>query len=166
MRLTRVIGHVSTLALGIALTLALPAASAGCSRADAAEALPAIKLGMSPRDVRARFEPSTQGSWTTKIGSSPGDDTILEWVAADTTSARITTAKFEFHLGMLVAIRAHLREPVAAEAIALTAKTVTSRAPAGSNAGAGSDLVVLARDCPTHRDEAEAVASRSTKPRS
>lgn len=159
MRLT----PATVLVLGLAL--GVPATSTGCSRADAAEALPAIKLGMSPRDVRARFEPSTQGSWTTKIGSSPGDDTILEWVAADTTSARITTAKFEFHLGMLVAIRAHLREPVAAEVIDLTAKTVSSRAPSGPS-GPGSDLVVLARDCPTHRDEAEAVASRSGKPRS
>jgi len=159
LRLTRAI------LFGVALGLVVPAASAGCSRADAAEVLPAIKLGMSPRDVRARFEPSTQGSWTTRIGSSPGDDTILEWVAADTTSARITTAKFEFHLGMLVAIRAHLREPVAAEVIDLTAKTVTSRAPSGPS-GPGSDLVILARDCPTHRDEAEAVASRSGKPRS
>lgn len=159
MRLT----PATVLVLGLAL--GVPATSTGCSRADAAEALPAIKLGMSPRDVRARFEPSTQGSWTTKIGSSPGDDTILEWVAADTTSARITTAKFEFHLGMLMAIRAHLREPVAAEVIDLTAKTVSSRAPSGPS-GPGSDLVVLARDCPTHRDEAEAVASRSGKPRS
>lgn len=162
MRLTR---SIFALALGLALALAVPAASTGCARTDGAEALPAIKLGMSPRDVRARFETATQGSWTTKIGSSPGDDTILEWVAADPASAKITTAKFEFHLGMLVAIRAHLREPVAAEVVDLTAKTVTSRAPSAAS-GSGSDLVVLARDCPTHRDEAEAVASRSGKPRS
>lgn len=143
------------------LALLFVLALAACGRAEAAEPLPSVKLGMSPRDVRDRFEPSTEGSWQTKLGSSPGDDTTLEWVARDTASSRITTAKFEFHLGMLVAVRAHLREPIAAEKIDVTPKTVTARMPGAS----GSDLVILARDCPTHRDEAETVASRSSKPR-
>ncbi|MBS2011572.1 MAG: hypothetical protein JST00_01565 [Deltaproteobacteria bacterium] len=146
-------------ALGAAGSIAGPIA---CGRVEGSEVLPSIKLGMAPRDIRDRFEPSAQGSWQTKIGSAPGDDTVLEWVARDPSSSRVTTAKFEFHLGMLVAVRAHLREGTPAESIEVTPKTVTSRAPAASG---GSDLTILARDCPTHREEAEAVASRS-KPRS
>jgi hypothetical protein len=153
--------RLTRLVLVLALALAPVLCLTGCSRAEAAESLPSVKLGMSPRDVRDRFEPSTEGSWQTRLGSGPGDDTTLEWVARDTSTARITTAKFEFHLGMLVAVRAHLREPASAETIDVTARTVSARIPAA----AGSDLVILARDCPTHRDEAETVASRSTKPR-
>ena len=54
-------------------------------------------------------------------------------------------------------VRAHLRESAAGERVDLTPKTVTVRAPQGS----GSDVTILARDCPTHHEEAESLASRA-----
>ena len=142
---------------GLLLALAL-ALLAGCAHDSTAELIPGVRLGMSPRDVRDRFDPSGAGAWQTKIGGGPGatDDTVLEWTATG-EGARATSARFEFHLGMLVAIRAHLREPVAAERVELTPKVVTVRSP---QAG-GSDVSVLARDCPTHHEEAESLASRA-----
>jgi|GEM_PF-1658564 len=160
-------------AFALVLGVLLPAASvsgiavaplsAGCARAEPTlDALPGIRLGMSPRDVRDRFDGGGPGSWQTRLGASPGEDTTLEWTARDAAAARAVSARFEFHLGMLVAVRASLREPVASEQVESTARTVTARKPAPS----GSELVILARDCPTHRDEAESLASRSGRPRS
>ena len=113
---------------------------------------------MSPRDVRDRFDPSGPGAWQTKVGGGTGasDDTVLEW-SSTSDATRATTARFEFHLGMLVAVRAHLREPVATERVELTPKVVTLRSPQGG----GSDVSILARDCPTHHEEAESLASRA-----
>lgn len=130
----------------------------GCAREPATETFPGVRLGMAPRDVRDRFEGSAEGAWQTRVGSGTGasDDTVLEWSATGDKS-RASQARFEFHLGMLVAIRAHLREPVSSQRIDLTAKTVTVRTPAAG----GTDVTILARDCPTHREEAESLAARA-----
>lgn len=152
----RAISSVLALALALALAPVL-----GCARSEGAaatETFPGVRLGMSPRDVRDRFEEGAAGSWQTKVGGGAGasDDTVLEWSASGDGS-RATHARFEFHLGMLVAVRAHLREPIRAEKVDLTPKTVTVRLP---QAG-GTDVTMLARDCPTHHEEAEALASRA-----
>ena len=126
---------------------------AGCDRADT-EAIPNVRLGMAPRDVRERFQPGSDGSWQTALGA--GDDTVLEWTAKDGNAA-VKDARFEFHLGMLVAIRAHLAAQGSKENVTSTPKTVTLRGP-----GEGGTIVtVLARDCPTHKDEADALAARA-----
>ena len=142
------------------LLLVLLTALAGCTARDtASELIPGVRLGMSPRDVRDRFDGGGAGAWQTKLGggaAGASDDNVLEWTAAG-DATRATTARFEFHLGMLVAVRAHLREPAAGERVDLTQKTVTMRAPRGG----GSDVTILARDCPTHHEEAESLASRA-----
>ncbi|MBX3197687.1 MAG: hypothetical protein KF850_15235 [Labilithrix sp.] len=145
--------RVRTLLLGliVALTLAL---GAGCSREER-ETIPNVRLGMAPRDVRGRFQPGADGSWQTALGT--GDDTVLEWTSRDGRGS-VTHARFEFHLGMLVAIRARLNESVSREEVSTTPKTVTVRAPAREG---GATLTVLARDCPTHKDEAESLAAKS-----
>jgi hypothetical protein len=142
--------------------LLLILALAACERSTGGDPVPGVRLGMSPRDVRDRFEGGGQGAWQTKVGGGAGasDDTVLEWTATEATS-RATEARFEFHLGMLVAVRAHLREAAGAEHIDLTPKTVTLRAP---QAG-GTEVTLLARDCPTHHDEAEALAAKASKGR-
>jgi hypothetical protein len=142
------------------LMLAGACSSVGCDREAPNEAIPGVRLGMAPRDVRDRFEGGATGAWQTKVGGGAGasDDTVLEWNAGDEHS-RATHARFEFHLGMLVAIRAHLREPAPSERVDLTAKTVTLRGPAAGGGG-GTDVTILARDCPTHREEAEALAAK------
>lgn len=136
------------------VVVALALGSACCARPEPGP-LPSVRLGMSPRDVRERFEPGGQGSWQTRVGS--GDDTVLEWTARE-PSSRFQTARFEFHLGMLVAVRARVREGSASERIEATPKTVTVRRPASPSE---SDVTLLARDCPTHKDEAESLASRA-----
>lgn len=154
--------HVSrpSLLRVLALVLAIAAAFtiAACSREAPNEALPGVRLGMAPRDVRDRFDGGGEGTWQSKVGGGAGatDDTVLEWIATG-EKTRATRARFEFHLGMLVAVRAHLREPIEAQRIDLTAKTVTLRAPDSG----GTDVTILSRDCPTHHDEAEALAVRA-----
>ena len=135
----------------LALTLLF---GAGCAR-DEKDAVPNVRLGMAPRDVRERFRPGAEGSWQTALGS--GDDTVLEWTARDAKSP-VAEARFEFHLGMLVAIRARLNETVSREEVSTTPKTVTSRAPTQEG---GTAITVLARDCPTHKDEAESLAAKA-----
>lgn len=125
---------------------------AGCAN-DEPPPLPNVRLGMAPRDVRERFEPGGPGGWQTSLG--PGDDTAIEWTA--TGPAKVAHARFEFHLGMLVAMRARTTEPRTTESVATTPKTVTVRRPAVEG---GTDVTVLARDCPTHKDEAELLAQR------
>jgi hypothetical protein len=140
--------------LVLVLAAALAASAAACSRVDA-EPLPSVRLGMAPRDVRERFEPGGPGSWQTRVGA--GDDTVLEWTSREPAS-RVEHARFEFHLGMLVAVRARLREGGGAERVEVTPKTVTMRRPVSPKE---SDVTVLARDCPTHKDEADSLASRA-----
>jgi hypothetical protein len=146
----------------LVLTLLAPSlALAACDRTTATEPLPGVRLGMAPRDVRDRFEGGADGAWQTKVAAGAGasDDTVVEWSANANAPAtvRITHARFEFHLGMLVAVRAHSKEPLKTEQVDVTPKTVTVRTP---EAG-GTDLTMLARDCPTHHDEAEGLAAKA-----
>lgn len=143
----------------LALVLALAGgAAAGCNPEPPNEVVPGVRLGMAPRDVRDRFDGGGEGTWQTKVGGGAGasDDTVLEWNAGGDRS-RATHARFEFHLGMLVAVRAHLREGIGAPRVDVTPKTVTVRTP---EAG-GTEVTILARDCPTHHDEAEALAAKA-----
>src|SRR3954453_15062026 len=107
----------------VSLMLAL---SVACNRDAPNELVPGVRLGMSPRDVRDRFDGGGEGAWQTKVGGGAGasDDTVLEWSARGEKS-RATRRRFEFHLGMLVAVRAHLREAISAPRTDLTPKTVT-----------------------------------------
>jgi hypothetical protein len=127
--------------------------ASGCPREES-EAIPNVRLGMSPRDVRERFHPGGEGSWQTALGT--GDDTVLEWNARG--AGPVAHARFEFHLGMLVAIRATTNERTVREEVSATPKTVTAKksAPEG-----GTSVTVLARDCPTHKEEAESLASKA-----
>lgn len=140
----------------VAVSLVTPAILVGCKDSEAsAEAISGTRLGMSPRDVRERFSPGSAGSWQTSMGS--GDDTILEWHTQD-PSAKFKNVRFEFHLGMLVAARAEATNAVPKESIASTPKTVTVVRPSPEG---GSTIDILARDCPTHHDEAEALVAKA-----
>ena len=141
-----------------AITVLVLLGLVACTREDTTESVPGVRLGMSPRDVRDRFDGGGAGAWQTKVGGGAGatDDTVLEWTALGQAS-RATTARFEFHLGMLVAVRAHLREPAGPERVDLTPKTVAVRTPNGG----GTDVTILARDCPTHHEEAQSLVSKA-----
>ncbi|MEA2748226.1 MAG: hypothetical protein QOI41_2369 [Myxococcales bacterium] len=129
-----------------------------CRRDVATETLPGVRLGMAPRDVRDRFDGGGEGSWQTKVGGGQGasDDTVVEWNATADQS-RVSHARFEFHLGMLVAVRAHVRDAMGEPRIEATPKTVTVVTPAAG----GTDVTLLARDCPTHHEEAESLAAKA-----
>lgn len=139
----------------LVLAAVLVLGGGACTRIEP-DALPNVRLGMAPRDVRDRFEPGGEGTWQTSVGAA-ADDTALEWKSKGTS--KVKDARFEFHLGMLVALRATTNDaPPASEAITTTPRTVTVRRPA---AGGGTEISVLARDCPTHKDEAERLAAKA-----
>lgn len=142
-----------------------------CGRDPGPDPIPGVRLGMTPRDVRDHFESDPSrggagaGAWQTKVGGGAGasDDTVVEWTATDPQAAT-RHARFEFHLGMLVAIRVQQRDRIPAERIDVTPKTVTRRAPGGGGgavATGGTEVTVLSRDCPTHHEEAEALAIKA-----
>lgn len=127
----------------------------GCKRAtNESDFVAGTRLGMSPRDVRERFAPGGEGTWQTSLGG--GDDTILEW--RSTGASKYRSARFEFHLGMLVAIRAHAEGGVTEESVTATPKIVTVVRPSSEG---GTDIDILSRDCPTHHDEAESFAAKA-----
>ncbi len=132
----------------LGLVLACGVALVGCSNGDSGTSFHGAKLGMAPRDVRDRFDLAALGAF--KI-TSPGDELVLDWAPSRTGEGTVESARFEFHAGMLVAVRARLaqRDPEAAGSPLLATKTaVVARTRAE-----GVGYTLLARDCPTHRDE-------------
>lgn len=142
-------------ARGLAVVLFAAALAVSACEREPSDPLPSVRLGMAPRDVRERFQPGGQGTWQTRIG--PGDDTALEWSSND-PATKVPSARFEFHLGMLVAVRARVADPPHGEQVDKTARTVTLKKPAPEG---GTSVVVLARDCPTHKEEADALVARA-----
>ena len=106
-----------------------------------------VKLGMTAGDVRERFR-GPAGAWK----ATTGEEMLLDY-SPDTGGA--PKVRFEFHAGMLVAIRAKLdlHDPSAA---ASARREVTPGAVLTREADRQSvSLVWLSRDCPTHKEEAE-----------
>ena len=137
------------------LAVALVLAAAGCRRDDG-DVVPHVRLGMAPADVRDHFAPGGPGAWQTSVGKA-ADDTAIEWSATG-HSGVVKHARFEFHVGMLVAIRATTTEhAVDAERIAVSSSRVVVRRAAP---GGGTSIEVFARDCPTHRDEVTALIAK------
>lgn len=106
-----------------------------------------VRLGMSADQVRARFDAGAPASWRTEIS---GTDVALVRGPAGSLDRE---ARFEFHDGMLVAMRLDL--PASApeargEAVLETPAAVIARA---SEEPGRVRLVALARGCPTHADE-------------
>jgi len=140
-------------AAAFARAVAIAGAAAACTPSDPGApdpSLVAVKLGMAPRDVRERFVPGAEGSWQTTVGSA-ADDTAIEWVGKP--GSRVEKATFEFHLGMLVAVR-ETTKGAGAEHVSATPKTVTLTRPNGAQ----TEVTILSRDCPTHHVEAENLA--------
>ncbi len=106
-----------------------------------------VRLGMTPNQVRQRFEGGLVASWRTEIDGS--DLRLIREPAGEFDRE----SHFEFHNGMLVAIRVDLREdaPLAiGDPLVISAGSVMTR----SHEHVGRViLTVLARDCPTHADE-------------
>jgi len=124
--------------------------------------LAGVRLGMTVRDVRARFDALGRGEWESRVDK----DVILTWKPTEATRGGPLAATFEFHLGILMAIRAELppgdRTAIGAP-FELSDSTVVVRETLPSGA---VKLTAIARSCPLHADEsARVVQSRgSTRP--
>jgi hypothetical protein len=112
------------------------------------------RLGMTATAVRARFEEPALGKWES-APSGTAEDTALLWRAAGGP----WEARFEFHSGMLVAVRAVAPsdDPVATRAPLEISKGIVRTRAAGD--GETVKVTILARDCPTHHAEAERLAT-------
>lgn len=118
------------------------------------------RLGMSAPDTRKRFHAPVAGQWAASVATT-GEE-AMTWTPSDAASSDVSTASFEFHNGMLVAIRAIERasapEAKASSGHPITATPVTVRRlepPSASDPEAR--LTILARDCPTHAAEVAAI---------
>ena len=130
------------------LSVALLAGLLACRGEARTEDFYGVRLGMTPSDVRDRFDLGPQGTFQLTQGADPR----LDWTPA-VAPRPVASARFEFHSGMLVAIRAKVdpRSPAGqGPRISYTPTIVSARDP-GADAVA---LTVLSRDCPTHKEEA------------
>lgn len=114
-----------------------------------------VRLGMTPEQVRRRFAGGSSASWRTEIDG--GDLRLIRASGGELDRE----ARFEFHNGMLVAIRLDLREdaPLAAgEPLRVSVGSVMTRAREEMGR---VKLTVLSRDCPTHADEVSTILSEN-----
>lgn len=127
-----------------------------------------VKLGMTASDVRDRFR-GAGGAFKADVAA---DDYAIRWTRgeAKTTASgepNPLVVTFEYHMGTLVAIRARVPSdaPIAKGSSVVTSKSaVLARTPGEALDGGVAGTVevdVLARDCPTHKTEAESLAARS-----
>lgn len=139
----------------VAVALSLLAPACGRGGAAAVDDELSVKLGMTPRDVRDRFAAGEGGAWAARAGG--GEDFVLDWKGAP--GSRFEQATFEFHLGMLVAVRAVAPKGTPGP-LGVSATDVSVRAREAQPDGRVG-LVLLSRDCPNHKDEAARLASRA-----
>ena len=107
-----------------------------------------VELGMVPRDVRDRFD--VKGKF--EVEPSSGDDYTMKFTPEK--GSTVTAAAFEFHGGALVAVRADVTATDPSDrgdAFVVTTSAVLHRERSPELA----HVDLIARDCPTHRAEAE-----------
>lgn len=107
-----------------------------------------VKLGMTAGDVRERTDLPKAGTWK----ATQAEEMLLDY---SPPSGDVPKVRFEFHSGMLVAIRATVAsDDPAATALPreVTPGAVIAREKSGSHF---TTITWLSRDCPTHKDEAE-----------
>lgn len=141
----------------VLLVVALPAAFAfyevastvieGAAGRSEVTSFRGVRLGMTASDVRRRFDAPAPGEFRTVTDP----ELALEW---QPRSARpLDSVRFEFHQGVLVAIRAVVpsdAEIASGDDLVVGTDAVLSRREVGPDR---VELTYLARDCPTHRAE-------------
>ncbi len=106
-----------------------------------------VRLGISAADLRDRYE--LPGEWSLSTDEAGGLE--LGWLPEAPGSVK--SARFQFHEGLLVAIRARLASQDAfagADGIVVTADAIMHRV---SGEDGFSQMSVISRNCPTHADE-------------
>jgi hypothetical protein len=139
--------------VGLALLAAIGAtdlAARACAVGDAPPTVLGLRLGATPDVVRARF---AAARFETELAA----DVAL--VADGPLEAGVAPgARFEFHDGQLVAVRARLERThrdAGGGSLVITPLTLLSRA---SEDDGSTSVVLLSRTCPTHREEASRLA--------
>jgi hypothetical protein len=138
------------------LILALGAVGAGflgvgalsSLRPSATRELRGARLGLSLADTRDRFAAPPGGAWSSESSPEP----VLRW-APGAQASDLRAATFEFHQGMLVAVRLRLARsaPEASGAsLEITRASLLARA---TTSDGEVELTLLSRSCPTHADE-------------
>ena len=130
----------------IVATFALLAAM-GCGPS-APDPILGVRLGMTPTQVRERFGTAVRGTFRSE---AMGEDLALVWTP-DEPDASVRSARHEFHVGQLVAMRLVMDPSAPAArgpAMELTEVSILTR----ERADEGVEVTWLARSCPTHADE-------------
>lgn len=122
------------------------------SQPDARHDFHGVRLGMSAADVRQAYSPEEPGSWSSSL--SEDGTLLLDWRADDGAA----TARFEVHDGLLVAVRGHAMRSSGQgdDRVEVSADDVWS---VSSDAADMSQVIWIARNCPLHREEIEALVS-------
>jgi hypothetical protein len=113
-----------------------------------------VRLGLSLSDTRTRFQTPDAGVWS--LQSSP--EPVLEWSSGQGEASPVRRATFEFHNGMLMAIRlqvAATNPEAAGPELEVGATRVLHRQRQEGLA----TVTVLSRTCPTHAAEVRALLS-------
>jgi hypothetical protein len=112
-----------------------------------------VRLGMSPGDVRSRFEPGANGAFTSEAGSS----VLLHWSPNGRSS--VAAAEFQFHNGMLTYLHAEVdnADPLAGgPTLWIGPTSVVERKPGPRT----TKVLSIARDCPTHAGKVQELVAR------
>ncbi len=114
-----------------------------------------VRLGMTPSDVRARY--ALDGDF--RASTTDDGEYLLDFAPRESTDSTVRSARFEFHLGLLVAVRAELTpdDPWAAgEGVAATESAVRETTVLSTDR---VHVTLIARNCPTHADEVRRLLS-------
>ena len=154
-------GFVRSEALRVGLVVATLGLASGLARtylvqhrAERRVELRGVWLGMTPTDVRERYRAPVQGTWRSEMRADP----VIIWSALSPEPG--STASFEFHGGVLVAVR--MVVPTSdpdAQGPSLDVSTASVLVRQGSTDGR-VELTLLARDCPTHAEEIHRLLNR------
>lgn len=105
-----------------------------------------VRLGLSASDTRASFQTSGQGEWSSEANPEPS----LRWKAS--AGGLIREAVFEFHQGMLVAIRMKV-DPSSLDAQGAPLQVTPAQVISRERVEGDVVVTVLSRSCPTHTTE-------------
>lgn len=111
-----------------------------------------VRLGLTAGQVRTQFAPGTAGRWRSSVEEGAP---VLEWTAEGAAGAGPSRVRFEFHDGLLVALRATVARADAlarGERLQVTDGSVLLREDQGAT---GVQLTLIARECPTHAAEVQ-----------
>lgn len=124
-----------------------------CQSAASIDEVHGVRLGMTPAEVRERF--ALEGAF---VVTPEGEGELrLDWQAAS-ASAPVDKARFEFHEGLLVAIRAThgIDSSVSVQRLEVSPWAVrVTRADTQNH----METTLLARGCPTHESEVQELLS-------